>query len=814
MAALSTRRGIAAAVILAIAVAATAIVVVLTAGPAVAKQFATLHVLAGTVEVQMGNAQGFEAADDGETLRERDTVRTGPDGRAEIEYFDGSVTRLDFDTTFRLKQLEADPDVPGSKVIVGQQEEGQTFNRVVALTGSESRFETETPTATASVRGTEYVVKLLADGSVEYWVIEGSITLTTPQGEEVTVGAGEGIVVTDDGTVGPKFPLTEEQLNSAFVDFNQCVLDGVEECVEGEVVTPEPTTSPVPQPSPIETGAGPIDEESPSAPEDPAGGDGGGGGGHGGDPASDTTPPETLITEGPSGTVTGRSSEGAAAQSVPSTFSFTSSEPNSTFQCSLNGGTFGSCSPPFTTPALNDGGHDFGVRAIDAAGNVDPTPATRGWSVEAGPPVVTIDAAPPKLTDDSTATFAFSASEPVDHFECRLDGDDYEACTSPTTYGVGEALPNGLHTFEVIAEDLAGNESSPEPYAWRIGNPDAISVVLSWNTAPPHDLDVHLLTPNENHLSWSNDCLPSGEEGCWASLDQDVTSGPGVETITIDPSAGGFEPGTYTVYVDNYGANCSGASFAASGATIEIFGGGAESSFAVGSAAAKQWNVAALDISEAGAADVTGLGSFTGQDPCPEETSVLGRGAAARGALRVALEDPRDDVGDGWVGEQDVDGEWIRAESDAGTVRVEWEPGELSDVRYAMDDYPGERTEGAPACRGEGECEFAPPEGVERLYLTVFPDGADFVDPRPDENAILVFIEEEPGGEDGGGHEDPRHEPSPSTPPEDEDLVGPPTENSAGDPPPDPEPEPTPEPDPTSDPVADDPPPEGEAAST
>ncbi|MGH2686045.1 MAG: FecR family protein, partial [Actinomycetota bacterium] len=247
---LSSRRGkLTAGIAGFTAVAVVALVLVLTAGPATAKQFATLHILAGTVEVDQG--QGFTPGAELQTLREGDTVRTGSDGRAEVEYFDGSATRLDYDTTFRIKQLESFPDKPGSKVIVGEQEEGQTFNRVVALTGSESRFETETPTASASVQGTDYVVKVLPDGSTEYWVLSGEIVLTTPEGDEITVSAGEGVVINEDGTIGEVFELTEEQLNDGFVDFNQCVLDGVEECVEGEVVTPdEPEASPSPEPSP------------------------------------------------------------------------------------------------------------------------------------------------------------------------------------------------------------------------------------------------------------------------------------------------------------------------------------------------------------------------------------------------------------------------------------------------------------------------------------------------------------------------------------------------------------------------------------
>ena len=60
-----------------------------------AEATATLTILAGTVE--MANASGeFHPATDGADLVAGDTVRTGPDGRAEISCFEGSTTRLDF----------------------------------------------------------------------------------------------------------------------------------------------------------------------------------------------------------------------------------------------------------------------------------------------------------------------------------------------------------------------------------------------------------------------------------------------------------------------------------------------------------------------------------------------------------------------------------------------------------------------------------------------------------------------------------------------------------------------------------------------
>jgi hypothetical protein len=70
------------------------------------------------------------------------------------------------------------------------------------------------------------------------------------------------------------------------------------------------------------------------------------------------------------------------------TFTFASSEPGATFQCRIDGAPFAACVSPFTTPALGDGTHTFEVRAVDVAGNADPTPAAQTFSVGAPPVVV------------------------------------------------------------------------------------------------------------------------------------------------------------------------------------------------------------------------------------------------------------------------------------------------------------------------------------------------------------------------------------------------------------------------------------------
>ena len=85
----------------------------------------------------------------------------------------------------------------------------------------------------------------------------------------------------------------------------------------------------------------------------------------------DTEAPQTTIDSGPAGKTTNAS---------PS-FTFSSSEPNSSFECRLDSGSWSSCTSPNSYQNLAAGTHVFEVRATDPAGNADPTPAARSFKV-------------------------------------------------------------------------------------------------------------------------------------------------------------------------------------------------------------------------------------------------------------------------------------------------------------------------------------------------------------------------------------------------------------------------------------------------
>lgn len=145
------------------------------------------------------------------------------------------------------------------------------------------------------------------------------------------------------------------------------------------------------------------------------------------------------------------------------------------YECSLDGSVYSSCVSPATYNSLALGFHTFNVQALDAAGNVDPTPASWNWTVaDVTPPDTFIDSAvdgalAPIANGGSTgsdaATFAFSGTDnvAVTGFECSLDGTMFSACSSPVAYS---ALAVGAHSIQVRALDAAGN-IDPTPAVWN-----------------------------------------------------------------------------------------------------------------------------------------------------------------------------------------------------------------------------------------------------------------------------------------------------------------------------------------------------------
>lgn len=184
-------------------------------------------------------------------------------------------------------------------------------------------------------------------------------------------------------------------------------------------------------------------------------------------PPADTTAPETNIVSGPD----------ASTTATEASFTFISSEDGSTFACRLDSGSWQPCSSPDVYFSVMVGAHQFSVRATDAAGNVDLTPASRDWTVSAPLPPPTditapetsISSGPESSTTATGASFTFTASEVGSSFACKLDSGSWSACASPKAYS---SIAVGSHQFSVRATDAAGNtDATPASEAWTVTPP-------------------------------------------------------------------------------------------------------------------------------------------------------------------------------------------------------------------------------------------------------------------------------------------------------------------------------------------------------
>ena len=138
----------------------------------------------------------------------------------------------------------------------------------------------------------------------------------------------------------------------------------------------------------------------------------------------DTEAPDTAITLHPQ----------SLSDSDEASFEFSGSDPGgsgvASFECRRDGGAWSGCTASQTYDSLAQGAHEFEVRAIDKAGNVDGAAASFEWSVDSIAPDSTISAHPASLVNSDEAKFEFTGSDPggsgVAGFECRRDSSDPE----------------------------------------------------------------------------------------------------------------------------------------------------------------------------------------------------------------------------------------------------------------------------------------------------------------------------------------------------------------------------------------------------
>jgi hypothetical protein len=268
----------------------------------------------------------------------------------------------------------------------------------------------------------------------------------------------------------------------------------------------------------------------------------------------DLTDPTTSITDKPAD---------PSADASPS-FSFTSSEAGSTYECALDGGNYASCSSPNAYADLADGSHTFFVRATDPAGNTDPDGASYPWELDATAPVVTIsspgdgvvmsDPAPTISglaetgpVDDSTVTVELysgtsASGTPVDKWMPGVDSENASWSV------ISPSLDEGTYTVRASQSDDFGRPGS-DTHTFNV-DLQAPAVTL---TSPKHGL----ITKNPTHVFKGSAGTDVDDD---PNVDVVISQGTTViQTMSNVPVSAGawsstptdpLDDGTYTAYAE------------------------------------------------------------------------------------------------------------------------------------------------------------------------------------------------------------------------------------------------------------------------
>jgi MYXO-CTERM domain-containing protein len=244
---------------------------------------------------------------------------------------------------------------------------------------------------------------------------------------------------------------------------------------------------------------------------------------------TDTAAPDTTIVTHPTDPTNDTTGD----------FTFSSDDPGATFECQVDGAAYAACAATFATVALAEGSHTLNVRAKDAVGNIDGTPATFTWKVDLTAPDTTIATKPTNPTTDATGDFTFTSNESNVTFACNVDGAGFTNCNAAF---ITAALSAGQHTIAVRATDAAGNtDPTPATFTWTYtvdtdgdGIDDATE---TQNGTNPNDADS------------DDDGVPDGQEPSW-NTDSD---GDGlINALDPDSDNDGIFDGT------ELGKDCSG----------------------------------------------------------------------------------------------------------------------------------------------------------------------------------------------------------------------------------------------------------------
>lgn len=142
------------------------------------QRVAAVRQVHGEVALQPRDGDRFEMLAGRDRIFAGDTVRTGADGQLTLEWLDGTRLVVGPETVLTILKCQVNKSSDAETSIL-RLETGDIWVRIMKVLSQKSKFEVNTPTATAGVRGTIFSVHVAPDGQTEVAVLEGEVTVTS-----------------------------------------------------------------------------------------------------------------------------------------------------------------------------------------------------------------------------------------------------------------------------------------------------------------------------------------------------------------------------------------------------------------------------------------------------------------------------------------------------------------------------------------------------------------------------------------------------------------------------------------------------------
>lgn len=219
--------------------------------------------------------------------------------------------------------------------------------------------------------------------------------------------------------------------------------------------------------------------------------------------------------------------------------------------CSLDGGAWTSCTSPHQADLSGaaDGPHSLAVRATDPYGNTGPA-TTRGFTLDrTAPTAPSITAAPSSPGAQASVSWSFTTPDGTST-RCRLDGGPSVACAESFA---ATLAADGIHGFEVVAVDPAGNQSAPAIATYTLDRQAPVAPTITGSPTSPDRFTTPRWTFSVEPLS-AGECSINGGPwvACAVGFSADLSAaadGPHTFAVRSVDAAGNVGASTTSTFV-------------------------------------------------------------------------------------------------------------------------------------------------------------------------------------------------------------------------------------------------------------------------